>query len=54
MRYPPYDEKKFFWAKQIAKKRGMPTLYFVSYIPLFLLGLLLGFLVERLGWLRRM
>lgn len=48
MRYPPYNDEKFWWTKQLAKKRKLPELLFIKYVPFLLIGLLLGYLTNVL------
>lgn len=45
MRYPPYNEQKLWWTKQLATKGSLPEFLFIKYVPSFLLGLLLGYLL---------
>jgi acyl-CoA reductase-like NAD-dependent aldehyde dehydrogenase len=51
MRYPPYNEGKFYWAKIVSKKHSVPALWFIEHVPLFLLGLLIGYLLQHFGLL---
>jgi len=47
MRYPPYDEAKFYWTKQMGTKRSLPTLWFIYYVPMLIVGFLMGYLFKR-------
>jgi acyl-CoA reductase-like NAD-dependent aldehyde dehydrogenase len=46
MRYPPYDDKKFYWTKQLSKKRALPEFLFIKYVPLFVIGIIFGYILH--------
>jgi len=47
MRYPPYNATKFKWARTMVKKHGLPSLSFLPYVSLFVLGVVVGFLIKN-------
>jgi len=48
MRYPPYDDAKFYWSKQLGVRRSLPTLCCLYWVPMLVVGFLLGYLVQKL------
>lgn len=46
MRYPPYDDKKFYWSKQMGIRRSMPTLWCIYWLPLLVVGFFMGYFFQ--------
>lgn len=49
MRYPPYDSSKSYWAQFITSNRTTLELWLIKFVPLFILGFSLGYLIKQLG-----
>jgi len=47
MRYPPYDDAKFYWTKQLGVRRSFPTLCCLYWVPMLLVGFLLGYFYQK-------